>query len=298
VKLPARTLVLHAGALGDSVLVWPLLRALARGGCTVTFAAATEKAQLAADHLPLTPRSLDADLFTRLWRGPSAITSADVDPTLECVISFLTDDHADWLAAARRAWPAAELIAVGPPGAASRREIWQRFDVTNLGSVAPRAAAVGPIVAHLGAGSSTKRWPIDRWSALIQHLRAAGHQVDVILGEVEAERFTPAERAAAASLAARPLTNLANLARVLLTARAFIAADTGPAHLAAQLATPTLALFGPTDPLLWRPLGPSVHLLAPTAPMSMDWLTVAAVRSAVGELLDPPPAPSPPPRGP
>ena len=51
-KLPARTLVLHAGALGDSVLVWPLLRALARGGCTVTFAAAPEKAQLAADHPP------------------------------------------------------------------------------------------------------------------------------------------------------------------------------------------------------------------------------------------------------
>lgn len=297
-NLPARTLVLHAGALGDSVLVWPLLRALARGGCTVTFAAAMEKAQLAADHLALTPRSLDADLFTRLWRGPSALAPADADPTVERVISFLTDDHADWLAAARLAWPAAELISAGPPGSASRLALWARYDVTRLGSVAPRAAVVGPIVAHLGAGSNAKRWPLDRWSALIQHLRAGGGLVDVILGEVEAERFTPAERAAAARLLARPLANLAELAGVLLRARLFIAADTGPTHLAAQLATPTLALFGPTDPLLWRPVGPGVYLLAPNAPRSMDWLALDAVRSAVGGLLESPPTHPPAPLGP
>src|SRR5207237_7479770 len=32
-------------------------------------------------------------------------------------------------------------------------------------------------------------------------------------------------------------------------------------HLAAMLGVPTLALFGPTDPLTWRPLGPFVRVI-------------------------------------
>jgi ADP-heptose:LPS heptosyltransferase len=32
-------------------------------------------------------------------------------------------------------------------------------------------------------------------------------------------------------------------------------------HLAAACGLPTLALFGPTDPRLWRPRGPRVHVL-------------------------------------
>jgi ADP-heptose:LPS heptosyltransferase len=33
------------------------------------------------------------------------------------------------------------------------------------------------------------------------------------------------------------------------------------AHLAAAAGTPTLALFGPTDPAQWAPLGPRVRTL-------------------------------------
>ena len=36
----------------------------------------------------------------------------------------------------------------------------------------------------------------------------------------------------------------------------FIGNDSGPGHLAAITGIPTLALFGPTDPARWRPLGP------------------------------------------
>ncbi len=35
-----------------------------------------------------------------------------------------------------------------------------------------------------------------------------------------------------------------------------ICVDSGPSHLAAAVGTPTLAIFGPTDPERWRPFGP------------------------------------------
>ena len=41
----------------------------------------------------------------------------------------------------------------------------------------------------------------------------------------------------------------------------FVGNDSGPGHLAAITGTPTLALFGPTDPARWRPLGPHVKVL-------------------------------------
>jgi len=35
-----------------------------------------------------------------------------------------------------------------------------------------------------------------------------------------------------------------------------ICVDSGPAHLCAAQGTPTIAIFGPTDPNRWRPYGP------------------------------------------
>jgi len=42
---------------------------------------------------------------------------------------------------------------------------------------------------------------------------------------------------------------------VLKRARLFISGDTGPLHLAAGLGVPTIALFGPSSPQQWAPLG-------------------------------------------
>jgi ADP-heptose:LPS heptosyltransferase len=42
---------------------------------------------------------------------------------------------------------------------------------------------------------------------------------------------------------------------IVKRARAFVSGDTGPLHFAAALGVPTLALFGPTSAVQWRPLG-------------------------------------------
>jgi heptosyltransferase-1 len=46
-----------------------------------------------------------------------------------------------------------------------------------------------------------------------------------------------------------PLLALPGLARVVAASSLFVGGDTGPLHLADALGTPTLALFGPTDPV-------------------------------------------------
>src|SRR5207302_7263558 len=57
------------------------------------------------------------------------------------------------------------------------------------------------------------------------------------------------------------INNLYDLACWLARARVYIGNDSGISHLAAAVGTPTIVLFGPTDPAVWAPLGSRV--LAP-----------------------------------
>ncbi|NDE07877.1 MAG: hypothetical protein EBZ89_10905, partial [Chloroflexi bacterium] len=58
--------------------------------------------------------------------------------------------------------------------------------------------------------------------------------------------------------------SLADVARLFANASGVIANDSGIAHLAAGLGVPTVAIFGPTDPAVWRPRGPNVRVCGGT----------------------------------
>ncbi|HEY3350181.1 MAG TPA: glycosyltransferase family 9 protein [Thermoanaerobaculia bacterium] len=89
-------------------------------------------------------------------------------------------------------------------------------------------------------------------------------------------------------LSLAPPTNPASSARLAARAALFVGADTGPTHLAAAAGTPTLALFGPTPPERFGPVGPRCAVLreSPAAynRSSGRW-PVEDVREAAGRLL-------------
>lgn len=64
------------------------------------------------------------------------------------------------------------------------------------------------------------------------------------------------------------MLNLPELAAVLDRAECVVAANTGPAHLAAAVGTPVVSLFAPVVPVeRWRPYGVPVVVLGDrTAP--------------------------------
>lgn len=63
-------------------------------------------------------------------------------------------------------------------------------------------------------------------------------------------------------------TGLLEMAGIIERASVVITGDTGPLHIAAALGTPTIALFGPTDPSVYAPLGKKSAILVNRLPCS------------------------------
>jgi ADP-heptose:LPS heptosyltransferase len=136
-----------------------------------------------------------------------------------------------------------------------------------LRSVASRGvgASLTPedrIVVHPGAGKEANRWPAEQFLRLVELLRDSGDSARVLLGDAEAERWPASLIGQFEQMAEvhRPQT-LLHLLDEIASARAFIGNDSGPGHLAGILGVPTVAVFGPSDPVRWRPLGPRIAVI-------------------------------------
>ena len=304
--------VFHAGALGDHVMIWPLVRAMARRGSSVTVVAAGQHARLCEAEVG---RSLGAgatgrvvglgteqERFTRIWRGTDAVRAADVVEGVGTVLTFVAPSFGalgrGWWAGAPVMFPGAAMLFADRPdraaGQEQRARLWDRAGVGEHGGVEPVSNPDGPIVLYAGAGGSEKRIAPEQWGRIVRLMLAdpmlGGSPIDVLLGCDEIEIGRDA-RGVEEAVRAHPSVRVClcadarSLADRTRLARLFIGCDTGPTHLAAQLGVPTIALFGPTDPAVWAPVGARVRVLAPDVPSPMEWVEPDRVVAAARAML-------------
>lgn len=305
---PDSTLVFAFGALGDTVLLWPTLRAIR----PATLVAPSAKARLAARWVEGV-RAMDGDTpaLARLFAhdpDPADEMPKAVRTLLgraERIISFISDGQDTWAGNVRRLNPGARLHFVRPRPAEGetvpvvehhRRQLAEQGWACEPIAPDVRRNPTGPVVVHPGSGGRAKCWAAERFERLIETLQAAGRSVVVVLGEAERERMEPRRLEAwrerwqrswrgmgrgQGGVAIEEPADVLELGELLAGAELFVGNDSGPTHLAAQLGVPTVALFGPTDPRIWAPRGPAVTVLAPTTPRPMGWLGVRPVVEAV-----------------
>ena len=102
-----------------------------------------------------------------------------------------------------------------------------------------------------------KTWPAFA-EFVATRLPGFGRSVVVCPGPGEEERVARAHFASARLL---PGVNLGVYAALLKSASLMVSNDTGPGHMAAAMGTPLISVMGPSDPSLWHPWGPKVHVL-------------------------------------
>jgi lipopolysaccharide heptosyltransferase II len=121
--------------------------------------------------------------------------------------------------------------------------------------ILPPFTGMGPVAVSPGGGRSTvrstdaKRWPPERFGEIIRRLHREGFGT-VLLGSVEDGDFLEELRAGLpkTSLDLIGRTSLVEAAGVISRCRMLITNDSSLMHLAGLVGTPTLTIFGPTDP--------------------------------------------------
>jgi hypothetical protein len=121
------------------------------------------------------------------------------------------------------------------------------------------------VIIHAGSGGD-KNWPMNRFAMIADALTQQGRRVIWVKGPAEDDLQLPA-----GAVALDPLS-LTELAGILASARLYIGNDSGISHLAAAAGCPTVAVFGPTDPGVWKPLGNQVRVVC-----GEPWPTVQEV---------------------
>lgn len=276
-------MIFHSGALGDFILTWPLAIALGRlyPQSRIYYITAGQKGKLAERVLGVESIEVESG-----WHGLYA-EDAELPPS---AIRMLAQAHTIVLFTPRKSDPAIEklrnvnpeagILPLHPPIGAAPAVPAVQFILDQLTSNMALHSAVQQILRsiadrgisalhqpqgiylHPGSGSPAKCWPLDRWIELARLLQSTHLPVHWVMGEVEKERFSADEKRRLSTLGGivEPPT-LTGLLDHILAARLWIGHDSGPAHLAGIMAVPTIVLFGPTDPCVWKPSGPRVHVL-------------------------------------
>lgn len=119
-----------------------------------------------------------------------------------------------------------------------------------------------PVIAfHPGSGGEKKLWPLPEWQTLLQELRRQYPEALLLMvgGEADRGRLEVLKQEGVWRQAVD--CSLPELAAILEQATVFVGHDSGISHLAAAVKTPSVVLFGPTDPAVWAPAGAHVHVL-------------------------------------
>ena len=253
-----RILIVRACAVGDFVLHLPALRALATALPSARFTLVGYPATLALARtfLPVEEiHPIEAQPWASLFHSPIALTGFD----------------SAWV------WMKDPVIAENLR-LSGVRNVFQRDPFPTTGHAADHLlrtvdlpapefpdlwnGSTGRVILHPGSGSPTKVWP--RFVDLARLLPEAA----ILLGPCEKGLEVP-------NVCLRDLS-LTEVVDELRGCRTFIGNDSGITHIAAYWGTPTIALFGPTDPGIWGPRGRRVKLLKGA---SLADISIADVRT-------------------
>jgi ADP-heptose:LPS heptosyltransferase len=165
--------------------------------------------------------------------------------------------------------PAAHLNIA--PAAHQELEVW----LAHRGLTGRQFVVVHPGSRHIARrwlrprSGTTKYWPEEHWAKVVTAVRKHCPEHAILFSGTRAEgRFNAAIIARAGVAEAYNIADalpVRTLLALLERAHSMISVDTGPAHAAAALGCPTVALFGTASPHLYRPGGTTTPAVALTA---------------------------------
>lgn len=132
------------------------------------------------------------------------------------------------------------------------------------------------VVCHPGSGSIHKCVRPQMMAEVIGSLSSKGFVPLIVGGPADEESVRRVMERGLHNIPVIQGQSLETVAGVLAGARLYIGHDSGLTHLAAAMQIPTVAIFGPTDPRQWAPLGSHVSVLTGSSCTCPSWECVRA----------------------
>jgi len=269
-------LIVHPGALGDVLQAVPALRRLRAGapdarlvfagqprlGAVLVALGAVDEAR-GFDGLGLEALFADAPV-------PGAL--ADFLGRFARVVSWFGAREPDYRARLRAL---VRDLVIDRPVPDDDTPVWRHLiaSLADAGDVdadtlAPLrveagAAARGALVVHAGSGGAWKRWPPERFAAVIEAAaRATGVPVVLHQGPADREAVEALESRLTAPVERLVEPELPALAAALAGAGAYLGGDSGVSHLAAAVGAPSVIVFPPAHLPRWTPWSPTARPIA------------------------------------
>lgn len=305
-----KTLIHHDGALGDVLLSLACIRKLREGGEVLHFAGRNDIGRLLRDSGAVGEASDSSDRrYGELYGGKGGRDLGTFLARFDRAVVFTVDAGNLVITALREAIADTKVVITAPPSgariSAARYRLGQLDADAGMESgpflsVPPAHGAMAAamllrwgwrgdrplVMVHPGSGGRAKRWPLDRFFSVIKGLGAeqelfvviatGPEEDDLFLDRVET--FCRSQEGAVHAGDA----DLSALMALLEPCSVYVGNDSGVSHLAAAAGTPTIALFGPTDPLVWGPVGRRVSVISAD---SLADISVAQVSDVVREAL-------------
>ena len=287
-----KVLIWHQGALGDLILSLPAIHSIKEyaGGGSLHLVCRGDMADVI----------LESSLADRVTSNEKGIfgclfgVGSDLPPDLKSFLDgfdtafvFMRIRHEAFINnMSRYVTHCHHIRTFPPPGIRMHVARYQLQQLAELGiehgdvvpvldvGCEPLSSAEIPVIAvHPGSGGKRKCWPLRRYLQLMEELQEReACSFAVILGPAEegGEYETIVQFVSERGIRADIIRNMpvSGIVRKLKGADLFIGNDSGITHLASAAGVPVVAIFGPTDQEVWKPLGRNVRIVRSGHPCS------------------------------
>lgn len=277
-----KLLIIHQGALGDIVSIFPAIIRLREKFCRIDIICKKSIGELASS-LKLTDRfyPVEAAFFSSMFSEKVDPVAAEILHSYEEILLFSYSQELE-----RVIRGIVQKIQRIPPRPGTRPDIHilnhilkELAESRLIDDPAPPGHDYyarlteheetdsqhdgSAIILHPGSGSMRKNWPVSNYIAIFEMLRKAGMHPEIILGPAEQSLSEIFEKNLTPGSPVHMVSDLFTLMRMLKQSGGFIGNDSGISHLAGFLGIPAVVIFGPSNPKRWKPFGRSVEVLRP-----------------------------------
>ena len=257
-----RTLVIHLGGIGDFLLTLPSLVRLSQRG-PLELLGHKDRLEMAVDAgWAEAAHRLDAVGFTSAFGNPDSRLRGFLGRFDRC-IAWIRDDDGRLAKNLRacgigrvEAYPGLPPEDWCEPASLYYARCLGYEDAPTIRMNLEPSCQGFDVLIHPGSGSTRKNWPLKHYEALATWLMGEGRRVTWCRGPAEEEMAFPTVGEVV------EFGSLVSLGRALASTKLYVGNDNGVTHLAACVGCPTVAVFGPTDPVVWAPRGDHVSIVS------------------------------------